>query len=192
RALCLCWTQRRQRPNAVRPPPVVPYWLAVPVRLFGDRPALWKLWLLPFCLLFVAALHGIFRRFAPGQERLLTALTVLSPTFLPGLNLMLDIPALALTLGALVTFASAAERGSWALAGLAGRVAGLAMQTKSPAFLAPPLLLLYALTARRLGLGIMAAAGAVLVFVGWEWFTVLKYGESSFVLALGRSPRLGF
>src|SRR5438105_5724101 len=74
--------------NAILAPPVVLYWLAGCIRVCGENPFLWKLGLLPFCGLFVAALHALGRRFARGLEVPLTAMLVLSPTFLPSLNLM--------------------------------------------------------------------------------------------------------
>ena len=50
--------------------------------------------------------------FSPNQELALplTALVVLSPAFLPGLNLMLDVPAQALALASLALFVAAADR----------------------------------------------------------------------------------
>jgi hypothetical protein len=76
-------------------------------------------------------------------------MTVLSPTFLPSLNLMLDVPALALSLGALVLFFRACDRDSMVLAVVAGLVAGLAMETKYTGFLAPAVMLLYAAILRQ-------------------------------------------
>ena len=58
----------------------------------------------------------------------MVVLTVLSPMFLPSLNLMLDVPCVALGLGALALFCRACGRRSLILAVLAGLVAGLAIQ----------------------------------------------------------------
>ena len=55
---------------------------------------------------------------------------VFAPAFLPSWNLMLDMPALALTLGALALFVRAATRQSIGWAVCAGLAAGLAAQTK--------------------------------------------------------------
>ncbi|HJT78070.1 MAG TPA: glycosyltransferase family 39 protein, partial [Gemmataceae bacterium] len=138
------WWQRPYVANDVLAPPGLPYWWAAAVRLFGERPVLWKLWLLPFVLLLAGALYALFRRFCRGLELPLTWLTVLSPALLPGVNLMLDIPALALSLASVVLFFRAADRDALALAALAGLVAGLAMETKYTGFLAPVVMLLYA------------------------------------------------
>src|SRR6516165_8430614 len=48
------WRQRPEPAHEVLAPPLLPYWWAAAIRLFGERPFLWKLWLLPFSLLFVA------------------------------------------------------------------------------------------------------------------------------------------
>ena len=177
------WWQRPSTANDVLAPPVLPYWWSAAVRLLGESPVLWKLWLLPVSLLFVWALYALFRRFARGLEVPLTWLTVLSPVFLPGLNLMLDVPALALSLAAVVLFLRAADRDSPALAALAGLVAGLAMETKYTGFLAPAVMLIYAALHRKLWLWPAAVVPAVQVFAGWEFLMALLYGQSHFLNA---------
>src|SRR5262249_38390095 len=62
--------------------------------------------------------------------------------------------------------------------------AGLAMQTKYPAFLVPGAMLLYAAVRGRWRLGPIAALVAAHVFVAWELLTALLYGESHFLHAL--------
>src|SRR5262249_6742837 len=89
------WYEQPEPANHVLTPPVLVYCWAIAMRLFGEQPVLWKLWLLPFALAFVVSLHLLFQRFAPGVAMPLTWLTVLSPAFMPSLNLMPDIPALA-------------------------------------------------------------------------------------------------
>lgn len=162
-------------------PPLLPYWLAAAIRLFGHQPFLWKLGLFPFCLALADSLHTLFCRFARGLETPLLWMTMLSPAFLPSLNLMLDIPVLALSLFALKVFLRASDRGSPTLAALAGLVAGLAMLTKYTAFVVPAVVLIYAAIFRRPHLGLLAASVAVLVFASWEFIIALGYGESHFL-----------
>jgi hypothetical protein len=137
------WYERPQPAHEVLAPPVVPYWWAAAIRLFGDRPVLWKLWLFPFSLLLSAALYHLFWRFAPGWEVPLLWAAVLSPTVLPGYNLMLDVPALALGLAALAVFMRACDRDAPRSAAVAGVLAGLALEAKYTALVVPPTLLLY-------------------------------------------------
>jgi hypothetical protein len=174
------WWQWPEPANHVLAPPLLPYWWSVAIRLFGQQTFLWKLWLLPFSLLFVFSLYALARRFARGLEMPLVWMTVLSPTFLPSLNLMLDVPALALSLGALAVFLRACDRQSLGLAMLAGIVAGLAIETKYTGFLAPAAMLLYALLFRRFSLWLAATVSwTLVVFVSWEAFIALNYGGES-------------
>src|SRR5262249_9351280 len=139
------WWDRPEPANQVLAPPLLPYWWAAGLRLFGPDPLSWKLWLFPFSILFVVSLNALFRRFARGLEGPLLWMTVLSAPFLPSLNLMLDIPALALSLTSVALFLRAVDRGCWGWAAAAGLLAGLAMQTKYTGFLAPSIMYLCAL-----------------------------------------------
>lgn len=177
----MIWHDWQEPANHVLAPPVLPYWWALGLRILGSDPFFWKLWLLPFSTLFVAALFALARRCARGLEWPLVVLTAFSPALLPSLNLMLDVPALALGLGALVLFLRAAERASWLLVLVAGLMAGVAMQTKYTAFVMPLAMMGYSLLLRRPLRGLVAAALSVSVFVAWEAFVAVKYGESHFL-----------
>jgi hypothetical protein len=180
------WYEQPEPANHILTPPLLVHWWALAVWLLPHEPVIWKLWLLPFSLLFVYSVYVLLARFTPGLERPLLWMTVLSPVFLPSLNLMPDIPAVAVSLLALTVFFRAADSSerpgrAYALALLAGLLSGVAMQTKYTGFLVPAVLLLYAVVCRRLSLGLIAVAVAPLVFVAWEIFTHLRYGESHFL-----------
>jgi hypothetical protein len=182
------WYQWPEPAQQVLTPPVLVYWWAPAVACFGERPMLWKVWLLPFVLLLVFSLHALFCRFAPGAEMALTWMTVLSPAFLPSLNLMPDIPALAGSLAAITLFLRViatpenSERKALPSAMLAGVLTGLAMQTKYTAFVTPLVLLAAAIWQGKLRWGVLAVIVAVVVFSSWEWFTAWRYGQSHFLL----------
>jgi hypothetical protein len=255
------WYDRPEPANDVLAPLALPYWLALGLRLFGERMFLIKLWLLPFSFLFTISLYALFRRFAGRFELMLVAFTLFSPTFLPSLNLMLDVPALALALASVALLCAACERrslllpsptqlnpsppiqdlwrgrgvrgegaeasltppfhppplssaispgqrtkglragergeserpprwryGSAPLAALAGLVAGVGMETKYTALLAPATMVLYAVLVRRVRLGLLAAMTAVLLFVGCELVLALYQGESHFLHHLQENP----
>jgi hypothetical protein len=184
----LIWYQEPQGAFTLLAPPVLPYWLALERRIFGDEPVLWKLGLFPFCWLLTAGLFALLKRFAAGWERPLLLLTVVSPAFLPGLNLMLDLPAAGLMLAAVAVFLSALERptSSWRLIVLAGALAGLGMQTKYTAVTAPAMMLWYAILRRRIGAGLLACAIAAALFVLWELFIAHIYGQSHFLFHAAR------
>ena len=180
----MLWYYEPQPGNEVLGPPVFPYYWALGRAAFGERPWLWKLALFPWCLLLIWALHGLLRRFAAGVELPLTAMTVLGPALLPSLNLMLDIPALALSLTAVYLFLGACDRDSFGRAILAGLIAGLAMETKYTGAVAPAAMLLAAATTGRWRLWPAAALIAAQVFGTWEFLTALLYGESHFLYSL--------
>src|SRR5262249_34041177 len=69
-------------------------------------------------------------------------------------------------------------------AALAGLLAGLAMQTKYTGFLAPGVMLLHAGLLGRRRLGLLAAALAVVLFVGWGAWVAQRYGASHFLFHL--------
>jgi hypothetical protein len=177
----LLWYRVPEPAMEVLCPPVLPYWLALGVRLFGDTPALLKLWLFPLVWLFAWSLRELLRRFARGAESVVLPLVVLSAAVLPMVNVMLDVPAVALGLAALALFVRAAERESWWLAAAAGVVAALAMQTKYTMLLVPPVIAWYGLTHRRARLAALAAGVSVLVFAGWELLLLGQYGRSHFL-----------
>jgi hypothetical protein len=177
----LYWGNAPQPARDVLAPPLLPYWWAGALTLFGDHVVAWKLALLPFALALAAAAFSLARRFAPGYEAPLTWLVTLSPAVAPSFNLMLDVPALALSLAALAVFAHAAQRRDARLALAAGLLAGLALQTKYSAAVGLATLAAYGLAFDRIRLAALAAAAAAAVFVGWESFISLRYGESHFL-----------
>jgi len=183
------WGERPQPAFEVLAAPLLPYWWAGALRLFGDRPVLWKLSLFPFALLLAASLYHLLARFAAGLERPLIWLMVLSPAVLPSFNLMLDVPALALSLASLSLFIGACQGERWAQAAMAGLLAGLAVQTKQTSITAVAALMACGLVFARLRLGLLAVAVAAAIFVGWELLMALQYGESHFLYA--RAVRAG-
>jgi hypothetical protein len=177
----LQWYYEPQPALEILAPPVLPAHCAVGIAWFGERPWLWKVVLLPWSLLLVVALDALLRRFTGGLETPLLVMLVLSPAFLPSLNLMLDVPVLALSLAAIECFLRACERESFPQAALAGLLAGLAAQVKYTAFLAPVVMLAAAVCRGRLRLWPAAALLAAQVFVSWELLMALMYRESHFL-----------
>jgi len=175
------WNDRPEPAVQNLAPVLMQYWWAIAIRLFGDHPFIWKLWLFPYALLLVFSIHRLLRRFASGYENILTWMIVISPVFLPSFNLMLEIPVLSLSLLAILVFLRAAERDSYLLAALAGLVAGISAQTKYNGLVAPAAILLHSLIFRKLRFGLLAATIAGVFFVLWEGFIVLSAGRSHFL-----------
>jgi hypothetical protein len=178
------WSQWPEPANWAVCPPVLPYWWAIGIKLFGDSPLMWKLWLGPWVGLFVFCLHRLLRRFAGGVEMPLTWMTALSPAFLPAVNLMLDVPAMGMGLGAILLGMRAVDRRSPAMAVIAGITSAVAMQTKYTAAIAPAVILIWAILHRRLGLGMLTGMVAGGLFAAWEVFIADRYGVSHFLFNL--------
>lgn len=177
----LFWYSAPEPAMGVLLPPVLPYWLALGRSVSGDNLFLLKLMLLPFSLLLCHSLAFLLRRFAPGADKPLLAMTVLGPGVLPFFGVMLDVPALSLGLAAVACFIRGcdADRVGWIA--VAGVLSGLAAQTKYSMLPVPAVLMWYAVLHRQWLFGIGAGAFAVAVFTGWESFVESRNGESHFL-----------
>lgn len=168
-------------------PPVLPYWLGLGIAIFGESLVVLKLWLLPFLLILAYSIRSIGAKLYEPLETFLqmkslgpekmTGLLLYSAAIFPHINVMLDIPALALGLAAVALML----RGGWLSAVLAGLVCGLAMQTKYSAFTIPCVLALVGILERRKMQALSAILIAVAIFAGWELWLFSKYGESHFL-----------
>jgi hypothetical protein len=184
----LFWYRHPQPAMEVLAPPVVPYWLAAGVALFGDHLFWLKLWLLPFPLALCFAVRSLLRWFARGTEQAGLVLIALSPAILPLFNFMLDVPAVALGLAAVAVFVRGCDRKSWRLVLAAGVLAGAATQTKYTMMTVPAVLLWYAVLYRRIRYAVAAGAVAVGVFAAWEAWLAGQYRVSHFLYHLGDQP----
>jgi 4-amino-4-deoxy-L-arabinose transferase-like glycosyltransferase len=167
-------------------PALLPYWIAGSIALFGEHPFAWKLALFPFALALTGSLAFLLARLAVPLATPVLVTLALGPSLLPGVNLMLDVPAIALGLLGFALFVRASERGSARAALGAGLVLGLAMQTKYSAVLYPGLAVAYAAIHRRPREAIVALLAAAALFVGWEALLVARYGESHFLAGIER------
>jgi len=129
-AFDLFWYDAPQPALEILAPPVYLYWLALGVWAAPDQPVVWHLMVFPWLLLLAGSLNWLSQRWRGGNSGWLVAAFVLSPVVLPGINLMLDIPALALSLASLALFSRALDRSSLGGALLAGVTLALAFQTK--------------------------------------------------------------
>ncbi len=171
-------------------PAVLPYWLGAGISLFGEDPVFLKLWLLPFALLLVWSLRRLVERFAPAGGTPLLLVLALAPAIVPSFNLMLDLPSLALALGGFALFVEACERNRIGWAVWAGVLAGLALQTKYNTLAQLLALGVYGIvTQRAMRLTIVAVGVAAMLFLGWEGWLALRYGESHILHHLLAAPQ---
>jgi len=177
----LFWYYEPQPANEILMPPVLPYWLAAGIALFGERLIFLKLWLFPIAWMLTASLASLLRRFAPGIVPLALTVLVLSPAILSQFHFMLDVPAVAFGLAGLVLFIRSCERNSAFLCLAAGVLAGLAMQTKYTQLVVPVVFVAYGISQRKWFLPLLAIYFAVMTFCGWEYFVSKRCGESHFL-----------
>ncbi len=188
----LFWYYSPEPAMEVLAPPVLPYWLAAGMTLFGENVILLKLWLFPFACVLCLSVRSLLRRFAAGVEREGLIVFVLSPAVLPLFSVMLDVPALALGAAAVALFVKGCDEVHWWWCVLvAGVCCALAMQTKYTMLTVPCVLIGYAFT--RLGKPnsvlalvylLAALIPAVGLFAGWEWFMNQQHGQSHFLFHL--------
>ena len=180
-AFTIPWSQISQPAMNVMAPPVVPYWWAGAMKLFGDHPFLWKASLLPINLALAFSVRSLANRFAPSIASAMVWLTLISPTILPSENLMLDVPCLSLTLSGLAVYLDACDRDSWRRAVIASLLFGLALLTKWSAFTGIGVFVVATLLFARSRRWLLGAPLALALFVAWEVFIRVSAGESHFL-----------
>jgi hypothetical protein len=149
-------------------PPLVSYWLAPWIALAGYREWVLHLSFAPFVALLMWGMHRLATRWL-GAEWAWWAVgwLMLSPAVLPGMNLMRDVPALALLVGGLACWVEGVERrgARWLAAG--ALLVGLAGLAKYTALIWLPLVALYTVQRRAYGaLGWLLLA--LLPIAGWS------------------------
>lgn len=160
-------------------PPLWNYVLAAAVATFAPDRAEWKLHLVQSIAVWFAA-AGVFqlsRRFTQHAVWC-TALVLLGPFFLPGQNLMLEAPMLALWVWTLECTLRAwqTDRLAWSLA--AGMLLSAAVLTKYTAGMLLPLLILGALWQRRPRSLWGIVVPPVLVLVAWTVHCIVMHGHA--------------
>jgi hypothetical protein len=168
-------------------PPLVSYWLAPWIALAGYREWVLHLSFAPFVVLLMWGIHRLATRWL-GREWAWWAVgwLMFSPAVLPGMNLMRDVPALALFVGGLACWVEGLERRRQShgtgqpqglpllvIGALLGGLAGLAKYT---ALIWLPLVALYTLQRRAYGaLGWLTLA--LLPIAGWSALNLWADGE---------------
>ncbi len=158
-------------------PPLVSYWLAPWIALAGYREWVLHLSFAPFVALLMWGMHRLATRWL-GAEWAWWAVgwLMLSPAVLPGMNLMRDVPALALLVGGLACWVEGLERrgARWLAAG--ALLVGLAGLAKYTALIGLPLVALYTVLRRAYGaLGWLTLA--LVPIAGWSALNLWTDGE---------------
>lgn len=183
----LFWYMEPEPAMEIILPPVLPYWLAGGIAIFGEDLLLLKFWLFPVAAMLAYSSRSLVRRFVSHESPIALALLVVGPGVLPFFNFMLDIPALALQAAAVALCAYGMDRPRrWSALALAGVCMGLALQTKYAVLGLPAVVFAMTALRRRWAAGAVVLAVGLALFAAWELFLVAKYGQSHFVYHLTR------
>ncbi len=145
-------------------PPLVSYWLAPFIGLFGYREWVLHLSLMPFVALLGWGVHRLAERWlGEGWGWWAVGWVLLSPAVLPGLNLMRDVPMLGLFVGGLAFWAEGLARQDrrWLIIG--ALLGGLSALAKYTALIWLPIALVYTFVVPERSLRA----------VGWLGFTLV-------------------
>lgn len=181
------WHQKPVPAWTVMVPPVFSYFWAPGIRL-GElaptewRPVVWHAWFLPTQWLFCYGLLCLLRRWVRRHATALLVAVALGPTVLPGINLMIEVPMLALGVAGLALLQRAFDRRSALGAAAAGLVWGLALQTKYSAAGFAPAWFLLALAQRRWREFAIGCAFAAATALAIEGLLSLSHGGGSYFM----------
>jgi 4-amino-4-deoxy-L-arabinose transferase-like glycosyltransferase len=168
------WMRAREPIHAINQPHFFFYFLAIASTLFGENEVVFHFVEGTFTLLAVGLFHALARRFVPRHAPWLTTLFCLGPAFLPGQNVMCDVPMLAfwlLCLWALLRH-SPPTTGDLVLAGVAAAAACLVKYTS---LVLLPLLVVDCLWRRDMRRA-WTVAIPLTVLAAWSLFNYLDYG----------------
>jgi len=164
--------------NITTNPPLVSYWLAPVVALFGPSEIALHLAMLPFLVLLALATAALSKRFAKSSLWPVF-FVVFSPAVIVSTNIMRDVPAAALATGAVAVFVAGTDRERWSFVLAGSALAGLAMVAKYSALIIVPVLALYPLLQRkpRFLAGLLVG---VAILGAWYLQNYLTHGQVHF------------
>ncbi len=171
-------------------PPFLSYYLAPFAAVSGGVEVILHLAMLPFVLILILGLLSLGRRFS-GSAFWPAIFVAASPAVVVSLNLMRDVPAMAVSVVGIALFVDGIDRDLPRRVALGSLTAGLAVVIKYSAVVLLPLLFLYVLLRgplRRL----LVASGSLLPLAIWSIFSAWRYGQAHpAYLMMGQIPGQG-
>lgn len=157
-------------------PPLLSYYLAVPLAWFGYSETWLHLALFPFLLLLAYSTWWLARRICERPwPALLLALG--SPAVVVSINLMRDVPAVALVTAAAMLVVRGVDGKDGRMVAAAGFTLGLATLTKYSAAVLLPVFMFYPWSRGRPLLALTVAVGVAPLAL-WSLWTWIVYGAS--------------
>ena len=173
----LNWGAENEPIAAVNQPHLFFYLLAGVDLLFGESELGYHLVEAGFSLAAIVFFHRLACHFAPASAKVLTILFALSPGYLPGQNIMCDVPMLACWLGFFCCLLLPVNDGRFAgRYARAGGFAAAACLIKYTSLVLLPILGLELITSRRLRYFwvFLIPLGALAAWSAWNWY---EYGH---------------
>jgi hypothetical protein len=156
-------------------PPLFSYYLALIIALFGESELMLHLGMIPWCLLAAWSLSALGRRYT-GVSWPVALMVLLSPVFLVGMNLMLDVPMLACVTGAFECQCRFRDHKRAVWLAPAALLATCGIMIKSPAAAFAAVSLVAAWRWRQLAV-LAVAIVPIGVFLIWQVYCRIVYGE---------------
>ena len=171
----LNWDQVSEPLHALNVPHLFMYLLAVPMRLGAPAEAL-HLVSVAFAFLALWSVWRLAGLLVPAQAVWVTALLALGPAFLPGLNLMVDVPTLAIWAGFFLCMALAGREGGQVRDWQACAFAAAGCLIKYTSLVLLPAFVVLAVR-RKAWKSLLALSVPVATLVAWSAFNWVAYGE---------------
>ena len=172
-------------------PPLHTYLLAGVMWVFGESELALHAYMAVMSALAILLFHQIAGRLVPRYSLLLTTLLVTSPAFLPGQNLMTDVPTLVAWLVCMkAVLRAGTTQGSFRWYAIAGASIAAACLTKYGSLSLIPLLF-FSVVYRRHWRALWAVGIPIAALVLWSMWNYLDYGGVHLFGRLNRVNRLG-
>ena len=184
----LMWSAKPAPAFETLAPPVHLYYLALCKIVLGNTLFCFKLGLFPLILLLCMSMRSLTSSILNRDDALPWIAIVGSAAMLPMWNCMIDLPAITLGLAGLaIALRQPHQRmDPW----LAGLLLGMALQTKYTALTFPAVMMLYGILNARIRAAVVTVAVSMLIFVGWEIWMFVHYGQSHFLYHAMHRPKL--
>jgi hypothetical protein len=169
------WDQVPEPLHALNVPHLFMYLLAVPMKLGAPTEAL-HLVSVAFAFLALWLFWKLAGLLVPAQAVWVTALLALGPAFLPGLNLMVDVPTLAVWAGFFLCMALAGREGGQLRDWQACAFAAAGCLIKYTSLVLLPAFVVLAVR-RKAWKSLLALSVPVATLVAWSAFNWIAYGQ---------------
>ncbi|MFQ5443658.1 MAG: ArnT family glycosyltransferase, partial [Nitrospinales bacterium] len=171
--------------HSINHPPLLSYYLALIISLFGESEPVLHASLMIFPLIAVYSISFLTQRFTNQPLPAMLMLMFAPPFFVSASTLMLDVPVLALALAATALFIRGLDIDNMPTLAFSGVVLAAACLIKYSAVLQFPVLGLYAMLQGKTRKALIPLGLAMILVSSWIWFTWVTSGILHPLQAIG-------